>query len=233
MFLQTKLSDQVKKVESAIVGICILAPDKQRVKILGTGFSISNDGTILSAAHLLNDYNRDKSQGTLTAMIMDKSDGLISHYKWVPIISWEKIDNQNDLVIFKISDYENTLLSQLELGDSDRISVGNDAYFIGFPYAGELMNEGFGITLVVNKTIISNIKRYGDGPNKGQIHFIFVDAISNPGNSGSPLVDLAINKVIGVMAISFAKKSANEKVDIREPMHIAAARPINFAKKLL
>ena len=65
-------------------------------------------------------------------------------------------------------------------------------------------------------------------------NWFIIDAISNPGNSGCPLIDIETNKVIGVMTIAFRTQSkVMRELDIREPMHIAGARPINLAKSLL
>ena len=144
----------------------------------------------------------------------------------------EKYDNKNDLAVFEFVE-KPPVVNELELGDSETIEVGQDVYFIGFPYASQLINDGFGITLVVNKGIISNIKRDGLDATYPRNWFI-IDAISNPGNSGCPVIDVETNKVIGVMSISFRTKSqVQANLDIREPMHIAGAKPINLAKKLL
>ena len=65
-------------------------------------------------------------------------------------------------------------------------------------------------------------------------NWLIVDAISNPGNSGCPLISTESNKVIGVMTIAFRTQSrVIKELDIREPMHIAGAKPINLAKPLL
>ena len=119
------------------------------------------------------------------------------------------------------------------MGDSDKVELGQDVYFIGFPYAAQLINDGFGITLVVNRGIISNIKRDGvDLEHKR--NWLIIDAISNPGNSGCPVINSETNEVIGVMSISFRTPSkVQPNLDIREPMHIAGAKPINLVKKLL
>lgn len=155
----------------------------------------------------------------------------LERYQWIPIKLINKTD-EDDLALFQLEDYKNTLLKSLKLGNSEKVEVGQDAYFIGFPYAAQLMNDGFGVTLVVNKTIISNVKHDGISSDRKRNWFI-LDAISNPGNSGCPLVDLKSNKVIGVMTITFRISSKVQKysdLDIREPMHICAAKPINLAK---
>ena len=144
----------------------------------------------------------------------------------------EKYDSKNDLAVFEFVE-KPPVINELELGDSETIEVGQDVYFIGFPYASQLINDGFGITLVTNKGIVSNIKRDGVDEKHPRNWFI-IDAISNPGNSGCPVIDVETSKVIGVMSISFRTKSqVQPNLDIREPMHIAGAKPINLAKKLL
>jgi S1-C subfamily serine protease len=227
-----KLSEKIKKVKQSVIAIGF-KPDPQRVTILGSGFSISNDGKILSVAHLYNQLRPDQISN-LVGMAMDeqreKDD--FGHYSWFPLNLIKKED-KDDIALFQLNGYKNTLLCPLDLDDSDKISVGDDAYFLGFPYAAQLMNAGFGITLIVNKTIVSNIKRDGRDPEHKR-NFIILDAISNPGNSGCPLMNLETNKTIGVMSIAFRTKSKTDpKLDIREPMHICAARPINLAKPLL
>lgn len=153
-------------------------------------------------------------------------------FKWLPLELINKND-KDDVALFQIKNYENTLLAKLELADSETIEVGENVYFMGFPYAAQLINDGFGITRIVNKGIISNIKHDGIDPTNKK-NFFIVDAISNPGNSGCPLIDIESNKAIGIMSISFRIKSMTDNnLDIREPMHICAARPINLAKPLL
>lgn len=225
------LEDKIKEVNPSMIAIGF-RPEPNKITIIGSGFAVSDDGKILSAAHL---YNKLKPEqiNNLTGMAMteQKPNG-INHYKWLPLKLIKKED-ENDIVLFQIENYSETLLQPLKLGDSEKIEAGEDVYFIGFPYAARLINDGFGITLIVNKGIVSNIKRSGIDPSHKRNWFI-VDAISNPGNSGCPLIRVKTNEVIGIMAISFRTKSKTvENLDIREPMHICAAKPINLAKDLL
>lgn len=227
------LNEKIKQVRGSIIAIGF-SPEPNKITITGSGFCISEDGKILTAAHI---YNQTplQFQSKLMAMTMIKQEpNGLEHYKWSPLNLIKKED-KDDLAIFQVTDYEKTLLRPLELGDSEKVEVGQEAYFVGFPYAAQLMKEGLGITLVANRAIISNIKQ--DGQNTAHLrNWFIVDAISNPGNSGCPLVDIETNKIIGVMAISFRTKSQVQKysdLDIREPMHIAGAKPINLAKNIL
>ena len=227
------IKDKIKKVKNSIIAIGF-KPNPQQITIVGSGFAISDDGKILSSAHL---YNQLKPENipNLMGMVTEKEekDGL-THYKWLPLKLIEgKKNDKDDVALFQLEGYESTLLNKINLGDSENVEVGDEVYFIGFPYAAQLINDRFGVTLIVNKGIISNIKRDGIDPSHKKNWFI-VDAISNPGNSGCPLIKLDTNEVIGIMAISFRTKSRTvDNLDIREPMHIAGAKPINLAKDLL
>jgi len=225
--------EKIKEVKKSIVAIGF-NPNPQQITIIGSGFAVSDDGKILSAAHLYNQLNPEQI-GTLKAMAMVKQDeNGVEHYQWFPIsLDEEKKDDSNDVIFFKLDDYNKTLLKKLELGDSDVVEVGEEVYFIGFPYAAQLINDGFGITLIINRGVISNIKRDGVDPAHKR-NWLIIDAVSNPGNSGCPLIDAENNKVIGIMTIAFRTQSkVQPNLDIREPMHIAGAKPINLAKELI
>lgn len=225
----TKLVDNIAKVRRSIIAIGF-RPSPNKVTIVGSGFSVGSDGKILSSMHLYNQLTPEQRK-SLVGMVMVKRDDKLEHYRWFPLKLVKKNDKA-DLVLFQLDEYKDTLLQPLKIGDSDKLEVGQEVYFIGFPYAAQLINEGFGITLVVNRAIVSNIKHDGRDP-AHERNFLILDAISNPGNSGCPLIDVETNKVVGVMAIAFRTKSrAVKDLDIREPMHICAAKPINLIKKL-
>ncbi|NQU99612.1 MAG: trypsin-like peptidase domain-containing protein [Parcubacteria group bacterium] len=225
------LKDNIKKVKNSIIAIGFKST-KDQIVIMGSGFAIGKNGRILTAAHLYNQLALEKVKNLVGMVIAKQEKNGLDYYTWLPLELIKK-DDKNDIALFQLKDYKKTLITPLDLGDSEKIEVGDEAYFIGFPYAAQLINDKFGITLIVNKTIISNIKRDGINPNHPK-NWLIVDAISNPGNSGCPLINMKTNKVIGVMTISFRIKSkVQPNLDIREPMHIAGARPINLAKELL
>jgi S1-C subfamily serine protease len=225
------LEKKISEISNGIVAIGF-NPSPDKITIVGSGFCISDSGKILSAAHVYNQVPQDQV-GSLKALVLKEQElSGLNRYAWHALELLNK-DEKNDLAIFQVKNYSNTLLKEIGLGDSEKVEVGMDSYFIGFPYGAQLMNDGFGITLVANRGMVSNVKRDGLDPRHPKNWFI-IDAISNPGNSGCPLLDAESNKVIGVMTISFRIKSqVNLDLDIREPMHIAGAKPINLAKGLI
>lgn len=227
----SNLKDKISKVRTSVVAIGF-KPNQNQVTITGSGFSITDDGKILSAAHIYNQVPQNQAQNLMAMVMTEQEINGLERYTWLPLKLIRKND-QDDVSLFQIEGFQKTLLSKLDLGNSDKIEIGAETFFVGFPYAAQLINEGFGITLVVNRGIVSTIKRDGVDPSHKR-NFIFVDAISNPGNSGCPLIDIETNTVIGIMSISFRTKSqVQQNLDIREPMHICAAKPINLAKSLL
>ncbi len=227
----SNLTKKIKEVKNSIVAIGF-NPNPQQITIIGSGFAISDDGRILSAAHLYNQLKSEQINNLKANVMVKEIENNLERYKWMPIKLISK-DDKNDIAILQLEEYKGTLLKKLDLGDSEKVEIGQEVYFIGFPYAAQLMNEGFGVTLVVNKGIISNIKRDGVDPSHKR-NWLIVDAISNPGNSGCPLINTETNRVIGVMTIAFRTKSKTvQNLDIREPMHIAGAKPINLTKPSL
>jgi S1-C subfamily serine protease len=227
------LPEKIKNARNSVIAIGF-SPAPNKITITGSGFCVSSDGKILTAAHIYNQtLPQFQSELIGMAMVEQGPDGL-EHYKWLPL-TFIKKEDKDDTALFQINYHEKTLLKPIELGDSDKVEVGDETYFIGFPYAAQLINERFGITLIANRGMVCNVKRDGMNP-KHPRNFLVIDAISNPGNSGCPLIDTGTNKVIGIMSIAFRTKSQVPKysdLEIREPMHIAAAKPINLAKSLL
>ncbi len=228
--MNEKYISQIKEIKKSIVAIGF-KPDPEKITIVGSGF-IVNDDKIITAAHVYNQLNNENKNGLMANVMVGKIQDDVERYQWIPIKFINKND-VDDIAIFQLTDTKNILSKGLELGDSEKVEIGQEAFFMGFPYAAQLVNDGFGLTLIVNRGIISNIKRDGVDPNHKR-NWLIVDAISNPGNSGCPLVDAETGKVIGVMTIAFRTQSQTMKgLDIREPMHIAGAKPINLVKNLL
>jgi len=169
---------------------------------IGSGFIVDKSGLVVTNKHVV-------AQGTAsdyTVVLKDDS----SHQV-------EKIwrDPLNDLAILQINGES---LPVVELGDSDKIKVGNFVIAIGTAL-GEFRHT-------VTTGVISGLGRgitAGDGLSMSEKldNVIQTDAAINPGNSGGPLLNSA-GQVIGVnVAVS---QSAN---------NVGFALPINVVKESL
>jgi S1-C subfamily serine protease len=222
----------IEEIRKSIVAVGYTI-NSNTINIIGSGFCIRDNHTIVTCAHVYNQIPKDAiNHLKLFVMIEEKLDYL-EKYSWLSAKIKYKNDDHDIAVLILEDRAQVTMLKPLALGDSDKATVGQDVYLLGFPYAAQLINDGFGLTSHVSKTIISNIKRDGIKPNHER-NWIFFDTINNPGNSGCPLIDAETNLVIGVVSMALKIPSKIYKdLDIREPMHIGGAKPVNFVSDLL
>ena len=121
------------------------------------------------------------------------------------------VDPVTDLAVVKVSGTKNLPIAQL--GDSDRVKVGDWAIAVGNP---------FGLDNTVTLGIVSTLKRASStvGMTDKRLDFIQTDAAINPGNSGGPLLN-AQGQVIGINTAIRA-----------DAMGIGFAIPINKVKTI-
>jgi serine protease Do len=162
-------------------------------KSLGSGFIISHDGYILTNNHVVEQADK---------IIVKLSTGKEYEAKIIGK------DAKTDLALIKIKPSDS--LPLVDIGDSDKLRVGEWVIAIGNP---------FGLEQTVTAGIVSAKGRViGAGPYD---NFIQTDASINPGNSGGPLFSMD-GKVIGI----------NTAI-VSQGQGIGFAIPINMAKVIL
>ncbi len=105
-------------------------------------------------------------------------------------------DTYSDLAVIKV-DLDETQLSPLTLGDSDRVKVGQRVIAIGNPF-GLMGTMTVGIISGKGRTLPADSPT-GNGTNFSNPDILQTDAAINPGNSGGPLLNSS-GEVIGVNA---------------------------------
>ena len=118
-------------------------------------------------------------------------------------------DPELDIAILQI-DAED--LSQVPLGDSRVLEVGDFVVAIGSP---------FGLGQTVTTGIVSALERTGLGI-EGYENFIQTDASINPGNSGGALVNLH-GELIGINTAILAPAGGNVGIGFAIPINMAKA----------
>ena len=118
-------------------------------------------------------------------------------------------DPGTDIALLKIDADE---LTALDLGDSDRLQVGDYVLAIGNP---------FGLGQTVTSGIISALGRSGLNI-EGYEDFIQTDASINPGNSGGALVTLN-GQLIGINTAIIAPSGGNVGIGFAVPVNMAEA----------
>jgi serine protease Do len=160
---------------------------------LGSGFIISSDGYIFTNNHVVEKADK---------ILVKVTDGKEYEAKIIGT------DAKTDIALIKIK--PNNSLPVADIGDSDKVRVGEWVIAIGNP---------FGLEQTVTAGIVSAKGRVIDaGPYD---NFIQTDASINPGNSGGPLFSMD-GKVIGINTAIVAQGQG-----------IGFAIPINMAKNIL
>lgn len=175
----------------------------------GTGFVIESNGYILTNNHVIEEAATNS--GSIDVRLNNGQ-------KFVAKIIGR--DSAYDLAVIKIA---TTGLIALQLGDSDKVAVGDSVIAIGSP---------LGLSGTVTLGIISAKDRAvtaGEaGSDNSFINALQTDAAINPGNSGGPLIDstgavIGVNSAIATLGSSFGSQSGS--------IGLGFAIPINQARK--
>ncbi|KXG76111.1 serine protease HtrA [Thermotalea metallivorans] len=205
------VSAVAKKAMPSVVGITTESMQQdfffgaRRSSNVGTGVVVDAKGYILTNSHVVNNGNVEVVNVLL-------HDGTSKEAK----ILWN--DPNIDLAVLKV---DGVKLVPADLGDSDKLEVGEIAIAIGNPL-------GMQFERTVTSGIISGLGRsIGVGYNETIENLIQTDASINPGNSGGPLLN-AKGEVIG---INTAKIQSGEGLGFAIPINMAKPIVDQFIEK--
>ena len=196
---EQKVLDIIEKVSKSVVNISTIKLVHnvfyQAVPVagMGSGVIIDSNGLVLTNNHVVGGAEKIN----VTLWNNEVVEGTIMGYC-----------AEHDIAVIRVKSKN---LQAAELGDSDKLRVGQRVYAIGNPFGlagGPSVTSG--VVSAINRTIESE---------RGIIeNLVQTDASINPGNSGGPLVDLE-GKVVAISTaiIPFAQG-------------IGFAIPINSAK---
>jgi len=197
---ESKILDVLERVSKSVVNISTVRLVQDMfyqvfpVKGMGSGTIIDGEGHIITNNHVVQGAERI----AVTLWNGEVLDGRLLGTCAIHDVAVVKIDKDG--------------LVYAELGDSDKLRIGQRVYAIGNPF-------GLAGGPTVTSGVISALNRTIESRNELLENLVQTDAAINPGNSGGPLVDVngkvvAINTAI----IPFAHG-------------IGFAIPINSAKK--
>lgn len=164
---------------------------RERVPGVGSGFLISKDGYIITNNHVVS-----KAINVKIKILDDRE------YK-AEIIG---TDPKTDLALLKIK-ADN--LPYIELGDSNKVEVGEWVLAIGNPL-GQDLTVTAGIISAKGRQL--GLAQYED--------FLQTDAAINMGNSGGPLINME-GKVVGINSVILAPSGGNVGIGFAIPSAMA------------
>jgi serine protease Do len=173
----------------------------------GSGIIIRSDGYIMTNHHVVSEAidssTHKQADGAKIEVFLP--DDITKAYP-ATLVGY---DQSTDLAVLKIDKKD---LQAAELGDSDKLVVGEGAVAIGNPGGMEYMSS-------VTVGVISGLNRTIQTEGYRNIQLIQTDAAINPGNSGGALIN-SKGQVIGVNSIKIAA-SAFEGLGFAIPINAA------------
>ncbi|MGN0607376.1 MAG: S1C family serine protease [Oscillospiraceae bacterium] len=172
----------------------------------GTGIIMSEDGYIITNAHVIYDEQYGLASA-VSVMLVDETE-----YE-ATLVGY---DTESDIAVLKI---QADNLTACEFGNSDDLVVGELVIAIGNPLGFELFGSvTSGIVSALNRDISINEKN---------MTLIQTDAAINAGNSGGPLVN-SYGQVIGINSAKMSSSYGSASVE-----GLGFAIPITDAKTII
>lgn len=161
---------------------------------VGTGIIMSEDGYIITNAHVI--YDEDYGYGEATSLQITMSDEETVYDG--EIVAY---DVETDLAVLKI-DVDG--LTPAEFGDSSELQVGEMVVAIGNPLGLEFQNTvTCGIISALNREVTINDR---------EMTLIQTDTAINSGNSGGPLINSS-GQVIGINSAKMSSSYSSTTVE--------------------
>ena len=177
----------------------------------GSGFVISEDGEIVTNAHVVTDA-QGLSPGQTEAPKINQASEVFVQFPDRNSVEAEVIgfDPFADVALIKV-DPDGLDLQPVEVGSIEDVQVGEQVAAIGSPF-GERQSLSVGFVSALDRSIPSLTNFQIDGA-------IQTDASINPGNSGGPLLDSQA-RVIGINQQIDTTSGGNQGVGFAVPVDL-------------
>lgn len=166
-------------------------PEEYKSQSLGSGFIISNDGYVLTNAHVI------RNASEVMVKLNDKREFIAK------IIGF---DSRTDVALLKI---EASGLPKVTFGNPELLKVGEWVVAIGSP---------FGLESTLTAGVVSAKGRAL--PQENFVPFIQTDVAINPGNSGGPLFNLK-GEVVGINSQIYSRTGGYMGLSFAIPIDVA------------
>lgn len=168
----------------------------------GSGFVLSEDGEIVTNAHVITDGEGEARQPAEEVFVEFRNSEVVP----AEVVGFDPFTDTGLLRI----DPADLDLQALPIGNSDRLVVGEPLAVIGSPFG-----EDSSLSTGIISQIARSIRSLTDFQIEGAIQ---TDASINPGNSGGPMLDSA-GRVIGISQQIVTRSGANDGVGFGVPIN--------------
>ncbi len=167
----------------------------------GSGFVLDTDGRIVTNAHVVTNGEGEDRKEAKTVYVEFPDRNVVP----AKIVGFDPFA---DVALLEV-DPNGFDLHPLELGDDDKLVVGQPVAAIGSPF-GEQQSLSIGVVSATDRSVGSLTQFQIEGA-------IQTDASINPGNSGGPLLDAGA-RVIGINQQIETNSGANDGVGFAVPI---------------
>jgi len=242
------LAELMQAVRPAVVAVGNYQPLRSpRFQFHGTGFAIGDGRLVVTNAHVLRppraaEPGAASSPAPAPGAVAEPLEQVAvvpagrdpREWRLATVVAREP---GLDLALLRL---EGSPLPALELADSEAVRAGQEIAFVGYPIAGVL-----GLEPAIHRGIVAAVTAMAEPSTTanqldarrvarlraGNLRVFQLDATAYPGNSGSPLLDVASGRVVGVVN-SVLVKGTKESV-LAQPSGITYAIPANQIAELL
>ena len=226
------LSDTIDRIKPSIVAVGhFRQTGSPPFTLRGTGFVVGDGNTVVTNAHVVAEPPDVANGASLAIQARVGTQPVIRRARLLAAAP------EYDLAVLR---FEDAPLPALLVRASDGTREGQAVAFTGFPIGGTL-----GFSPVTHRGTISAItpiaipgassrqltEKLINRLKAGAFNIFQLDATAYPGNSGSPVYDIASGEVIGIINMVFVK--GTKEAALSQPSGIAYAIPSNFLLELL
>lgn len=226
-----QLPDIIDLIRPSIVGVGTLMPIRRpSAKFSGTGFAVDNGRLVVTNHHVLPDIINTNKRESL-AVFSGRGENAKAHK-----VRLLRADPEHDLALLELVEGR---LPPMALIESDQVREGVEVAFTGFPIGMVL-----GLFPVTHRAIVSAITPVVIPANnskhltakqiqrmRNRFEVFQLDGTAYPGNSGSPVYDMATGKVVGVLNSVFVKDT--KETLLERPSGISYAIPVQYVRDLI
>lgn len=227
-----ELIGTIKQIKRSVVAIGTHQKLRRPpVVLMGTGFAVADGRHVVTSAHVVS-RELQKTPAERLAIIIPKG-GQNAEVRYAEIVG---TDTAHDVAILRVA---GKALTPATLGDDATVEEGLEIAFTGYPIGTVLglhASTSRGIVSAITPISLPQVSpRLLDAKMIRQLRegsAVFqLDATAFPGNSGSPMYDVRLGTVYGIVNSVFIKDT-KERV-LQDPSGITYATPIRHAKALL
>jgi len=218
--------------------VLIIARSQSGFKSLGTGSIISDDGLVLTNAHVVDDQDSGRPCDDIRVFfkperVTGRVEKDLKHETSAKVV---KFSSELDLALLSLEEAP-VNIGKIEVADPEEIKIGEEVIAIGHPDQGGLWSLTYG-------RISGSIENYTNIPGKDVFQ---TDTSLNRGNSGGPLLDqrgylVAVNSNIArlsednlpITGVNFAIKSSVVKSWLNKEKYalVYGSKPLSAQLKL-